>query len=221
MPAVDLYGTQAAHTIMRQVCDYNHWYDRVKKSLRVVSKTQFMAAMNPKAGSFTINPRLLRHFFVFAMSAPDDSALDMIYNNIFTGHIKAGEFPNAVKKIVDKLSACAVKIHSKVASSFLPTAIKFHYLFNLRDLANVFQGMAFSTNAVFKTPLTMVRLLMHETMRVYSDKMTDFEDVESFVGYRDHAIKESFRIWSGKRSTKRQISTATLRTAWAIRCTSA
>ena len=192
MPSVDLYGTQAAHTIMRQVCDYNHWYDRVKKSLRVVSKTQFMAAMNPKAGSFTINPRLLRHFFVFAMSAPDDSALDMIYNNIFTGHIKAGEFPNAVKKIVDKLSACAVKIHSKVASSFLPTAIKFHYLFNLRDLANVFQGMAFSTNTVFKTPLTMVRLLMHETMRVYSDKMTDFEDVESFVGYRDHAIKESF-----------------------------
>ena len=34
MSAVDLYGMQSDHTAMRQVCDYNHWYDCVKNSAR-------------------------------------------------------------------------------------------------------------------------------------------------------------------------------------------
>ena len=60
MPEVDLYGTASPHTVMRQHLDYDHWYDRQKHTLKIVSNTQYMASMNPKAGSFTINPRLQR-----------------------------------------------------------------------------------------------------------------------------------------------------------------
>ena len=101
MPAVDLYGTQSAHTLMRQVCDYDHWYDRVKKSVRNVSKTQFMGCMNPKAGSFVINPRLLRHFCVFALSAPNEEALTTIYSQIWKGHTKEMGFASAIMKIAE------------------------------------------------------------------------------------------------------------------------
>jgi dynein heavy chain len=148
--------------------------------------------MNPKAGSFTINPRLLRHFVVFALSAPSDDALQTIYTSLFNGFLTSDGFSKAISKISVEVVQAAVLIHEKVAASFLPTAIKFHYLFNLRDLTNVFEGIKFSTPEVVKTPLTMVRLLVHETTRVYSDKMVTTDDLDRFKEFQSSVIKEKF-----------------------------
>ncbi|XP_039357489.1 dynein heavy chain 17, axonemal isoform X18 [Mauremys reevesii] len=71
-------------------------------------------------------------------------------------------------------------LHQKITSSFLPTAIKFHYVFNLRDLSNIFQGLLFSTAECLKTPVDLVRLWLHEAERVYGDKLIDEKDKESF-----------------------------------------
>lgn len=62
MPEVDTYGTVQPHTLIRQHLDYFHWYDRIKQTLKEVRNVQYVASMNPTAGSFTINPRLQRHF---------------------------------------------------------------------------------------------------------------------------------------------------------------
>lgn len=47
----------------------------------------------------------------------------------------------------------------------MPTAVKFHYIFNLRDLSNVFQGLLFASNDCIGTPTEIVRLWCHETHR--------------------------------------------------------
>ena len=83
MPEVDTYGTVQPHTLIRQHMDYSHWYDRNKLSLKEIHNCQYVASMNPTAGSFTINPRLQRHFGVFAVSFPGLDALESIYKEGF------------------------------------------------------------------------------------------------------------------------------------------
>ncbi|XP_065180851.1 dynein beta chain, ciliary-like [Sycon ciliatum] len=180
MPEVDTYGTVQPHTLLRQHLDYQHWYDRVKLQLREVSNVQYVSCMNPTAGSFTINPRLLRHFCVFAVSFPGMGALQHIYQSILSGYLATANFSSHITKMSEKLVTAALSLHQKVASSFLPTAVKFHYIFNLRDLSNIFQGILFASPECLKQPLDMVRLWLHEGSRVYGDKLVDDRDMEAF-----------------------------------------
>ena len=87
MPEVDTYGTVQPHTLIRQHLDYNHWYDRTKLSLKDIHNCQYVSCMNPTAGSFTINPRLQRHFAVFAVSFPNSESLTTIYASILSQHL--------------------------------------------------------------------------------------------------------------------------------------
>ena len=58
MPEVDKYFTVQPHTLMRQHIDHSHWYDRTKLTMKDIRNTQYVACMNPTAGSFTIDSRL-------------------------------------------------------------------------------------------------------------------------------------------------------------------
>lgn len=82
---VDCYGTVQPHTLIRQHLDYGHWYDRSKLTLKEIQNCQYVSCMNPTAGSFTINPRLLRHFCVFAVRSAQNF-LDW-HTKLFTRYI--------------------------------------------------------------------------------------------------------------------------------------
>ncbi|XP_059938624.1 dynein axonemal heavy chain 9 isoform X1 [Mesoplodon densirostris] len=192
MPEVDAYGTAQPHTILRQHLDYGHWYDRNKLSLKEVMNVQYISCMNPTVGSFTINPRLQRHFSVFALSFPGADALSSIYCTILTQHLKLGNFPAPLQKYVPQLIRLAITFHQKIATTFLPTAIRFHYIFNLRDLANIFQGILFSSVECVKSTQDLVKLYLHESNRVYRDKMVEEKDLDLFDKIQAEVIKKIF-----------------------------
>ncbi|XP_030817712.1 dynein heavy chain 17, axonemal [Camarhynchus parvulus] len=193
MPEVDKYGTVAPHTLIRQHLDHGHWYDRSKLTLKDIRNCQYVACMNPTAGSFTIDPRLQRHFCVLAVCFPSREALSTVYGTILQQHLARHNMPMPLQKMQPKLVAAALALHQKVAANFLPTAIKFHYIFNLRDLSNIFQGLLFSTPDCLKTPVDLVRLWLHEAERVYGDKLVDEEDQYSFKKVMTDISKASFQ----------------------------
>ncbi|XP_049715503.1 dynein axonemal heavy chain 9 isoform X4 [Elephas maximus indicus] len=192
MPEVDAYGTVQPHTIIRQHLDYGHWYDRNKLSLKEIMNVQYVSCMNPTAGSFTINPRLQRHFSVFVLSFPGADALSSIYSTILSQHLKLGNFPASLQKSIPQLINLALTFHQKISTTFLPTAIKFHYVFNLRDFANIFQGILFSSVECVKSTQDLVKLYLHESNRVYRDKMVEEKDFDLFDKIQTEVMKKIF-----------------------------
>uniref|UniRef100_A0AC11AZA8 Dynein axonemal heavy chain 11 n=1 Tax=Ovis aries TaxID=9940 RepID=A0AC11AZA8_SHEEP len=180
MPAVDSYGTVQPHTLIRQHIDYGHWYDRQKVMLKEIHSCQYVACMNPMVGSFTINPRLQRHFTVFAFNFPSLDALNTIYSQILSFHFQQQAFGPSVLRSGPTLIQATIAFHQMMARTFLPTAIKFHYLFNLRDLSNVFQGILFTSPECLKCPNDLIRLWLHESSRVYGDKLIETKDCDLF-----------------------------------------
>ncbi|XP_061442923.1 dynein axonemal heavy chain 11 isoform X1 [Rhineura floridana] len=176
MPEMDAYGTVQPHTLIRQHIDYGHWYDRQTFTVKEINNCQYVACMNPAVGSFTINPRLQRHFAVFAMNFPSVDALRTIYSKILDLHFQRLGFNPSVLKHGPAMIQAAIWLHQTMVQNFLPTAIKFHYIFNLRDLSNIFQGVLFAKLECLKHPNDLVRLWLHESSRVYGDKLVGAKD---------------------------------------------
>lgn len=148
--------------------------------LKEIHNCQYVACMNPMVGSFTINPRLQRHFTVFAFNFPSLDALNTIYSQILTFHFQQQAFVPSVLRSGPTLIQATIAFHQMMTHMFLPTAIKFHYLFNLRDLSNIFQGILFASPECLKGPHDLIRLWLHESSRVYGDKLIDTKDYDLF-----------------------------------------
>lgn len=54
--------------------------------------------------------------------------------------------------------------------------------------------MLFSLPEMFKTPIELVRLWMHEASRVYRDKLVDEKDLETFDKLMKDFSKKAFEV---------------------------
>lgn len=69
-----------------------------------------------------------------------------------------------------------IEVYNKIIEEKRPTPAKFHYLFNLRDVSKVFQGMLMTKPVSVSNPETFAKLWMHECCRVFHDRLINNED---------------------------------------------
>lgn len=112
MPFVDKYDTQSAIELLRQMCDYHGWYDKVKILLKEIIHCQYVACMNPTAGSFNITPRMQRQFMTLAVQMPSPEIVRSIYFQIVDGHLSS--FEPEVAKMSAKLVDATIELHRQV-----------------------------------------------------------------------------------------------------------
>ena len=178
LPEVDAYDTQSAIALLRQQLEYEHVYDMLKLTVKNIGNTQLVACMNPTAGSFEINPRLQRWFATFAIGLPETMSLHTIYLTFLTGHLK--RFDEDVQVVAKDMVRGAVSLHREVMANFRKTAQNFHYEFNIRHISNVFQGLLVSAPEQFKNPEKFIHLWLHESERVYGDRLVSYEDLAKY-----------------------------------------
>jgi len=178
MPKLDPYDTAMPISQIRQHLGWGHWFDRGKLSPKVIHNTQYVACMNPTAGAFLINPRLQRLFMTLAVDFPGQDSLMKIYGTFLNGHLK--HFNADCQELGTKLIQAALANHEKVVASFRKTAVNFHYEFTVRHLSNVFQGLLFSTPDTFNDVNKLSKLWLHESERVYADRLVTIADLNVY-----------------------------------------
>ena len=128
---------------------------------------QFIAAMTtPGGGNSDISPRLKRHFAIFNVISPSRSVIDHIFRTIALNHFNTGRgFEKDISDLVEKLVPATRKIWEVMKQRMLPTPSLSHYMFNLRDLTRIWQGLISIPGKVSKLKLIRMMKIMMELLR--------------------------------------------------------
>ena len=151
----------------------------------------YIAAMNtPGGGKNDIPNRLKRHFACFNVPLPSPASIQSVFGTLVAGRFDPETFGDDVVTAAAKLVPATVELWTRVQAKMLPTPAKFHYLFNMRELSKVFQGVLLASRDRFRKAATLpkfggdittcdgylVALWRHECERVFCDKLTNAAD---------------------------------------------
>ena len=141
MPATEQYGAQPPIELLRLFIDMRGLYDRDEWVWKDVEDTTLIAAAAPPGGGRSpLTMRFTRHFNMFCLPNADRATLTKIFGSILQGFLKIG-FADQIQKMDEAIVGSTIEIYQRISEELRPTPAKFHYLFNLRDVSKVFQGI--------------------------------------------------------------------------------
>jgi len=172
MPQKEKFGAQPPLELLRQWMDNGYWYDRATQSQRKVNEMQLLCCMT--FGRPPITQRFLSKLNVLNVTFPAENVISKIFSSILNFRFQKtkGDFVGHI----DLLVKATIQIYNKVTSTLLPIPSKSHYLFNLRDLAKVFQGIFGAYLEGMASKDELITLWMHECFRTFADRMNDLND---------------------------------------------
>jgi len=168
--------------------DYGCWYDRKKQTLRYIQSMHLCCAMGqPGGGRAVISMRMQSDMNNVCFANPSESQIKRIFLTL--ANYKLSDFRTEdIKGLGEPLVLTSMAVFNTVSESFLPTPEKCHYLFNLRDVSKIFQGIYLAHPKLYEEKEHMLRLWYHEVCRVFLDRMIDMADRDKLKGVIDNCM---------------------------------
>ena len=144
MPEINKWGDQITLEIVRQLIEFKGLYNLQKPGeWKSIIDIAYLACMlHPGGGKNDVPNRAKRHFHVMNVTLPALASIHQIFGSLTAAAFPAnGRVHADVSSTATKLVDMTVQVWEAIKSKLLPTPMKFHYIFNLRDLSRVFQGV--------------------------------------------------------------------------------
>merc|ERR1719160_2082548 len=156
-----------------------YFLDKDKRGdFKTIEGLKYLGAMgHPGGGKNDIPPRLKSKFLCVNMVPPLQSSVEMIYGSILKASFtaKRGAKQDVIARC-QSLVPATIDIWDKVKRSLLPTPARFHYIFTMRELARVFQGIQTTPMDSVPNETLLIQLWRHEATRVFADKLARIVD---------------------------------------------
>lgn len=164
--------------------DTGGWFDLDTKEQKYLQDVTFVAAMLPPTGGRNaVTMRYLRHFNLLYVPPFEADSLTRIFTAIVEWIFVAAATPQtpvplAITKLGESVVEATIMLYNRIQTSkeLLPTPAKSHYIYNLRDISKVFQGIAKASVKSYREDNDFVKLWAHECMRVFQDRLVSLED---------------------------------------------
>ena len=107
---------------------------------------------------------------------------------------KRGNYDGSYKRLGSQAVAATLQVFNTSIQTFLPTPSKSHYLFNLRDFSRVIMGCLQIPAAQLDSSEKFIRLWVHESHRVFADRLIDTADQDTFFEIMKDSTQDNFKV---------------------------
>lgn len=134
------------------------------------------------AGVTRVTPRFLRHFNMICVPDFSTQTLTRIFSKQMEGFLADSDLTPDIRKLYNQTVLASIELYSRMVLGLRPTPKSLLYMFNLRDLVRVMQGLQLyhhhssPMRNTLESQRKIIRLWVHECLRVFGDRVADLKD---------------------------------------------